>query len=139
MLVQRYPELFQAFIGTGQMIAFLENDRMCYDFALAWAWERGDTGKLAKLTQQGPPPYYGHDVAWQDAAFLMDTFNYMNANPAIADNGATFRDLADPNTGCTTRSVGSAGCWIRWGWSIPNCGTSISAPRRRNWTCRSTS
>ncbi len=34
MLVQRYPELFHAFIGTGQMVAFLENDRMCYDFAL---------------------------------------------------------------------------------------------------------
>ena len=32
MLVQRFPELFHAFIGTGQMVAFLENDRMCYDF-----------------------------------------------------------------------------------------------------------
>jgi pimeloyl-ACP methyl ester carboxylesterase len=100
MLVQRYPELFHAFIGTGQMVAFLENDEMCYNFALGWAREGGDAAKVEKLTRQGPPPYYGEDVAWQEAAFLMDTFNYMNANPAIADNGAnTFRDLAAPEYG----------------------------------------
>ena len=100
MLVQRYPELFHALVGTGQMVAFLENDRMCYDFALNWARERGDTQKVEALTRQGPPPYYGKDVAWQEAAFLMDTFNYMNENPAIADNGAnTFRDLAAPEYG----------------------------------------
>jgi pimeloyl-ACP methyl ester carboxylesterase len=100
MLVQRYPELYHAFVGTGQMVAFLENDLMCYDFALNWARERGDAKKIETLTRQGPPPYYGKNVAWQEAAFLMDTFNYMNANPAIADNGAnTFRDLAAPEYG----------------------------------------
>ena len=55
MVVQRYPELFQAFIGTGQMVAFLENDRICYDFALRLAQERGDTNQVEKLKQQGPP------------------------------------------------------------------------------------
>ena len=100
MLVQRYPELFHAFIGTGQMVAFLENDEMCYDFALGWARERGDAAKVEKLTRQGPPPYYGSGMSWKEAAFLMDTYNYMNANPAIADNGAnTFRDLAAPEYG----------------------------------------
>jgi len=100
MLVQRYPELFHAFVGTGQMVAFLENDLMCYKFARQWAQERGNVKKLQKLTQQGPPPYYGKDVAWKETAFLMDTFAYMNANPAIADNGAnTFRDLAAPEYG----------------------------------------
>ena len=53
MVVQRYPELFQAFIGTGQMVAFLENDRICYDFALRLAQERGDTNQVEKLKQQG--------------------------------------------------------------------------------------
>ena len=100
LLVQRYPELFHAFIGTGQMVAFLENDEMCYDFALGWARERGDAGKVAKLTRQGPPPYYGEGVAWKQAAYLLDTFSYMSANPAIADNGFnTFRDLAAPEYG----------------------------------------
>jgi len=100
MLVQQYPELFHAFIGTGQMVAFLENDLMCYDFSLALAKENGNLKKVEKLTHQGPPPYFGKDVAWQEAAFLMDTFNAMNANPAISDNGAnTFRDLAAPEYG----------------------------------------
>lgn len=100
MLVQRYPDLFHAFIGTGQMVAFLENDLMCYDFALKLAQEKGDVKKIETLTRQGPPPYYDKDVAWKEAAFLMDGFAAMNANPAIADNGAnTFRDLAAPEYG----------------------------------------
>jgi pimeloyl-ACP methyl ester carboxylesterase len=100
MLIQRYPELFHAFIGTGQMIAFLECDLMCYDFALNWARERGDAAQLKALVEQGPPPYYGKDVGWKQATYLLDTYRYMNANPAIADNGAnTFRDLAAPEYG----------------------------------------
>lgn len=100
MLVQRYPELFHAFIGTGQMVAFLETDLRCYAFALNWAQERGDTAKVAKLQQQGPPPYYGKQMAWQAAAYLLDTFAYMNQNPAISNNGFnTFDDLASPEYG----------------------------------------
>ncbi len=100
LYAQRYPEDVRAFIGTGQMVAFLENDRLCYEFALGLARERGDTAKIETLTRQGPPPYYGDDVALKEAAFLMDTFEYMNDNPEIADNGAnTFRDLAAPEYG----------------------------------------
>lgn len=100
LLVQRYPELFHAFIGTGQMVAFLETDQMCYDFALRWAQERGDTPKVDALTRQGPPPYYGEGVAWKQAAYLLDTYAYMNENPAIRDNGTnTFRDLGAPEYG----------------------------------------
>jgi pimeloyl-ACP methyl ester carboxylesterase len=99
-LVQRYPELFHAFIGTGQMVAFKETDILCYEFALRWAQERGDTQKLERLKQQGPPPYYGKGVAWKQTTYLLDTFAYMNQNPAIADNGFnTFRDLASPEYG----------------------------------------
>jgi len=99
-LVQRYPEDFHAFIGTGQMVAFLENDLMCYEFALDWARQRGDTAKVEALTQQGPPPYYGPGTAWKEAAYLTDTFAYMNQNPAIRDNGFnTWRDLAAPEYG----------------------------------------
>jgi pimeloyl-ACP methyl ester carboxylesterase len=100
MLVQRYPELFHALIGTGQMVAFLETDQMCYDFALRWAQERGDTAQVDALTRQGPPPYYGDGVALKQAAYLLDTYSFMNQNPAIIDNGTnTFRDLGAPEYG----------------------------------------
>lgn len=94
-LVQRYPDLFHAFIGTGQMVAFLETDRICYDLSMGWARERGDTAKVAQLEAQGPPPYYGPGTAFKEAAFLMDTYEFMNENPAIYDDGFnTFGDLA---------------------------------------------
>lgn len=100
LLVQRYPELFAAFIGTGQMVAFTENDLICYNFAMDWARERGDSDKIAKLEKQGPPPYYNKDVAWKQITYLADTYAYMNQNPQISDNGTnTFRDLAAPEYG----------------------------------------
>lgn len=95
MLVRRYPEQFHAFIGTGQMVDFLETDLHCYQFALDWAEDRGDDKKVARLREQGPPPYYGKGLAWKQATYLLDTFAYMNQNPAIVDNGMnTFGDLA---------------------------------------------
>jgi pimeloyl-ACP methyl ester carboxylesterase len=99
-MIQRDPGQFQAFIGTGQMVAFLETDRLCYEFALDQAEQRGDTQKAQQLHEQGPPPYYGAGVAMKEAAFLMETFNYMNADPAIADDGFnTFEDLAQSDYG----------------------------------------
>jgi pimeloyl-ACP methyl ester carboxylesterase len=100
LMVQRYPDLFHAFAGTGQMVAFTENDLICYDFAMNWAKERGDTEKVEKLIKQGPPPYYGKDVAMKQVTYLMDTFNYMNDNPAIyGRKSSTWDDLAAPEYG----------------------------------------
>jgi pimeloyl-ACP methyl ester carboxylesterase len=99
-MVQREPESFHAFVGTGQMVAFLETDLICYEFALRRAEERGDAQKVSELQRQGPPPYYGDGVALKEAAFLMETFNAMNANSAINDDGfKTFDDLAGPEYG----------------------------------------
>lgn len=100
MMAQRYPELFHAFIGTGQMVAFLENDTVCYEWALNHAVEQGNSAKVTQLQKQGPPPYYGPGTALKESAFLMDTFNYMNANPAISGGGFnTFADLAGSEYG----------------------------------------
>lgn len=99
-MIQKNPELFHAFIGTGQMVAFLENDTMCYDLVLRLMREQGNLKKVQQLEQQGPPPYYGKGTAMKEAAFLMETFNYMNADPNIADDGFnTFQDLAGPEYG----------------------------------------
>lgn len=99
-MVQREPEYFHAFIGTGQMVAFLETDLMCYDFAMKLAQERGDIEKISQLKKQGPPPYYGKGMALKEATYLMDTFNYMNADPSIYDDGFnTFQDLAGSEYG----------------------------------------
>lgn len=99
-MVQREPDLFHAFIGTGQMVAFLENDLICYKFVLELANDRGNEKKIEQLINQGPPPYYGNGVALKEAAFLTETFSYMNADPAITGGGFnTFEDLAGPEYG----------------------------------------
>ena len=99
-MVQRNPEYFHAFIGTGQMVAFLENDVMCYDFAMDELQKRGNLEKIERLKKQGPPPYYGEGVALKESAFLMETFTYMNTDPNIADDGFnTFQDLAGSEYG----------------------------------------
>jgi pimeloyl-ACP methyl ester carboxylesterase len=99
MLVQRYPNLFHAFVGAAQMVAFLETDLIAYDFALNWAQERGDMQQVERLQAQGPPPYYGEGVAWKQVTYLKDTFAYMNQDPAIINNFNTPRDLASPEYG----------------------------------------
>ena len=99
MLVQEYPELFHAFIGTAQMVAFLETDLIAYDFAINWAQEKGDTQRVAELRAQGPPPYYGDNVAWQQVNYLRDTYAYMNQDPAIDTSFNTPRDLGSPEYG----------------------------------------
>jgi pimeloyl-ACP methyl ester carboxylesterase len=94
-MIQKEPDLFYAFGGTGQMVAFLENDLKCYQFAIDQARERGDTKKIQALEKQGPPPYYGKGTALKESAFLLETFRYMNADPNISDDGFnTLQDLA---------------------------------------------
>ncbi len=99
LMVQREPDLFHAFIGTAQMVAFLETDLICYDFAIDWAQEQGNSDKVAQLREQGPPPYYGDGVAWKQVNYLRDTYGYMNQNPAINTDFNTPRDLGSPEYG----------------------------------------
>lgn len=99
-MVQQNPEYFHAFIGTGQMVAFLEADLLGYDFVLDLMQQQGNLEKLEQLKQQGPPPYYGKGVALKESAFLIETYNYMNADPNISDDGFnTFQDLAGSEYG----------------------------------------
>ena len=55
--VQQEPELYHAFIGTGQMVSPLETDTILYEDTLAWAAQNGDTELVEELERIGPPPY----------------------------------------------------------------------------------
>jgi pimeloyl-ACP methyl ester carboxylesterase len=99
LLVQRYPDLFHAFMGAAQMVAFLETDLICYDFAIDLAQGQGNTQRVTQLREQGPPPYTGTGVAWKQVNYLKDTYAYMNQNPAIISGFNTPRDLASPEYG----------------------------------------
>ncbi len=96
LVAERHPERIEALFGTGQMVAFLENDLQCYRLAVKWARERGDEKKLRRLEKQGPPPYYGRGTARKEAAFLMDTFAYMRDVKGVRTGGDTIRDIFSP-------------------------------------------
>lgn len=67
LAVQQRPDLFHAFIGTGQMVSVRETDRMFYEDTIAWAERIGDTALARRLREQGPPPYR---EPWRYAALL---------------------------------------------------------------------
>ena len=57
LAVQRHPELYHAYIGTGQMVSPLTTDRMFYEDTLAWARRTGNDTLARTLGEVGPPPY----------------------------------------------------------------------------------
>ncbi len=57
LAVQTDPSLFEAFVGTGQMVSQRETDRIFYEDTLAWATREGDQDLVDQLIEIGPPPY----------------------------------------------------------------------------------
>ena len=78
-LVQQYPDLFYAYIGNGQMVNTTENDQLGYQLALDYSAARGDSRTLETLRRNGPPPYTGDAVVFEDLAFLDVLNDYMHA------------------------------------------------------------
>jgi pimeloyl-ACP methyl ester carboxylesterase len=78
-LAQRYPELYQAYVGTGQMVNTMEDDVMGYQLALKYSAERGDAASVAALQRNGPPPYYGNGLLSKYLAYLDILNDYMGA------------------------------------------------------------
>lgn len=94
-MAKERPELYHAVVGTGQMVAFVETERIDYHLALEYAGQRGDDKFIQTLVENGEPPYYGEDVTWKSAAYLGYLNNMMGANPQIHNNGfQTLRDLS---------------------------------------------
>jgi pimeloyl-ACP methyl ester carboxylesterase len=98
-LAERLPGRIAAFFGTGQMVAFAENDRACYGLMLDWYRAKGDDAKIKKLERQGPPPYYGRGVSGKLSAFLMDTFKYLRDEKGVRGQGDTLADIFAPEYG----------------------------------------
>ena len=57
LTVQKYPELFYAYIGVGQLIDPLVNDSLSYERTLEMAWQLNNTAAIEDLLKVGYPPY----------------------------------------------------------------------------------
>ncbi|WP_051476715.1 alpha/beta hydrolase [Arthrobacter sp. Br18] len=58
LAVQRSPELFHAYVGTGQMVDPFETDQLMYAESLKDAKTRGDNDMATALQDLGEPPPY---------------------------------------------------------------------------------
>lgn len=79
-LVQEYPELYHAFISTGQMVAPVENDIQGYEFAIEYLTEKGRHAEADKLRSNGPPPYNQDELLDKFWAVNGVLNEYMNAH-----------------------------------------------------------
>lgn len=57
LAVQQHPELYYAWIGSGQMVSQRATDRLLYDDVLAYAARTNDTALAETMRGFGPPPY----------------------------------------------------------------------------------
>jgi pimeloyl-ACP methyl ester carboxylesterase len=57
LAAQRSPELFHAYVGTGQMVDPFATDKLMYAESLADAKRRGDADSVSALEDLGEPPY----------------------------------------------------------------------------------
>ena len=71
LAVRQHPELYHAWIGSGQMVDPHETDLRIYHGLLAYAAKHHDGGLASKLRGYGPPPYesvyaYGYVMTQYD-------------------------------------------------------------------------
>ena len=57
LTAQQRPDLFRAYVGTGQMVDPPETDKLMYAESLAYAARVRDSGFAEQLQAIGPPPY----------------------------------------------------------------------------------
>lgn len=70
LVVQRHPQLYRAFISTGQMVSMAEGGRIAHAALSAHAAERGEREAMADLARIGPPPYQGEGRKDSQATWL---------------------------------------------------------------------
>ena len=82
-LVQEHPELFHAFVSSGQMVNTVENDRLGYQLAIQHLDRQGDSRAADRLRNNGPPPYRGKDVVFRYVEYL-DVLNELMGEPRLS-------------------------------------------------------
>ncbi len=68
LAVQQRPDLYHAWIPSGQMVDVAETDRRVYDDLVAYAQRTNDDALMANLRAVGEPPY--RDIPWANSNLL---------------------------------------------------------------------
>lgn len=84
LAVQQRPDLFHAYIGSGQMVSQRLTDRLIWRDLLALAEREGDWSLYDRLITFGEPPY--RDMPWGNA-FVMNHYDRLYA-PSLNQLGS---------------------------------------------------
>jgi pimeloyl-ACP methyl ester carboxylesterase len=98
------PDLFYAYVGTGQVADSTRNYLVAYDALLKKAQAVGNREAIDDLTRVGPPPYksgegYGVQRKWANAFEGADQFLYATLGLALVAPGNTVQDINDSGEG----------------------------------------
>ncbi|WP_338357396.1 alpha/beta hydrolase [Yeosuana marina] len=126
-MVQKRPELYQAYIGIGQMANQPLSEQMSYDFVMNEALKQNDTASINQLKQIGRPPYPNKTAReMADACDIerlivnkyappqRDPFHFNIIKNIFLDNGLTFKEKFAP--AINPQLIGNA-YWLLW----PTC------------------
>jgi pimeloyl-ACP methyl ester carboxylesterase len=103
-MVQARPDLFYAYVGTGQVADETKNYVVAYDALLKKARSVGDQRAFDELTKVGPPPYSsgpGDRVQWKWANFFegADGFLAGTLGLALVAPGCSVEDINNSAAG----------------------------------------
>ncbi len=103
-MVRMRPELFYAYVGTGQIADETKNYAAAYDALLKKARAVGNQRAIDELTKAGPPPYssgegYGVQRKWSNAFEGADQFLPGTLGLALVAPGCSVQDINDSVAG----------------------------------------
>jgi pimeloyl-ACP methyl ester carboxylesterase len=103
-MVRARPDLFYAYVGTGQVADESRNYFVAYDALLKKAKTVGDQRAIDELSRVGPPPYklgegYGVQRRWANAFEGADQFLVGTLGPKLTAPGSTMQDFDDSEDG----------------------------------------
>ena len=131
LMAKARPDLFFAYVGTGQVGDETRNYSVAYDALLKKARAVGDQRAIAELTHVGPPPYqsgegFGVQRKWANYFEGADQFLFGTIGLTLVAPGGSVQDINDSADGQTlsserivpqTKSMGPADLGLEF--SIP--------------------
>jgi pimeloyl-ACP methyl ester carboxylesterase len=109
-MVKARPELFAAYVGTGQIVTWRVQETLGYELALHRARAAGDTAAVAELEQIGRPPY-------RDAATDAIKAKYVGAMTAAEQRA--FAAL-EPDAAAALRTPPRGATWVPADLPLPD-------------------
>src|SRR5215470_183061 len=99
-MVRAKPELFYAYVGTGQVADETKNYSAAYDALLRKAQATGNQQAIEELKRIGPPPYpsgegYGVQRKWSNKFERAYQFLYGATGLALVAPGVSLQDIND--------------------------------------------